>query len=178
MTTELSDREFMELVEQYRPEFMRYLQRNLWNGSDVEDVFAEGVLTAWEQRAKFRVGSNFRAWLYRILTNKFYVANRHTMRHGAELDVAKLPDKPAKSEEPDQAAGNPEWFIEKISDEVYDALGRLRPAERECLRLRALENCSYKEIARIMRIPVGTVMTHLARGRARAREHLTELRVA
>lgn len=178
MTNGLSNQGFIELVDKYRPEFMRYLHRNLWNGSDVEDVFAEGVLTAWEQREKFREGSNFRAWLYRILTNKFYVANRHTMRHGVELDVANLPEKPAKPEGTEENTGNPEWFVEQISDEVYGALGSLRPAERECLRLRALENCSYKEIAHILHIPVGTVMTHLARGRARAREHLLELRVA
>lgn len=171
MSAGLNEQSFIALTERYREEFLRYLRRNLWNNSDVEDVFAEGVLTAWEQREKFRPGSNFRAWMYKILTNKYYVANRHTLRHGVELEAARLPERQAPADTP-AASGNPEWFGELISDELRAALERLRPAERECLRLRALENCSYKEIARLMHIPLGTVMTHLARGRARARGQL------
>jgi len=69
---------------------------------------------------------------------------------------------------------NPDKFLEECSDEVYMAFHQLSTAQRSCILLRSAEKYSYKEIASIMDIPVGTVMTHLARGRAKLRKELTE----
>ena len=60
------------------------------------------------------------------------------------------------------------------SDEVKAAFRRLSTAERSCLMLRAIEKFSYKEIAETLDMPVGTVMTHLSRGRAKLRADLLE----
>ncbi len=168
----LTPEEFLDLVEKYRHEFYRYVHRAAWNASDVEDVFSEAVLAAWRQREKFQVGTNFRAWMYKILTNKTYVANRHTQRNSIDLEEIN-PERMAVGTEDDvRVAEDREWFMEQVNDDLYDAVDVLREPERQCLMLRAIENCTYKEIAEILSIPVGTVMTHLARGRAKARQVL------
>ena len=170
----LSDEQFLELIDKYRHEFYRYIHRSVWNDSDVDDVFSEAVLAAYRQRERFEVGTNFRAWMYKILTNKAYVANRHTQRSSIDIESVKPERIAASSDDVQEILENPAWFLEQVDDGLYDAVVALRPPERACLMLRAIENCTYKEIAKILSIPVGTVMTHLARGRAKARKVLAE----
>jgi RNA polymerase sigma-70 factor, ECF subfamily len=170
----LSDQEFIDLLEQHRHEFYRYVLRTVWNDSAAEDVFASAVMAAFEQLHKFEKGTNFRAWMYRILTNKCFVANRETQRHSIDIesiDEGRLAVEPSLSRE---ALDDPEWFLAQCSDEVLIAMKSISSAERACLMLRTVEKLSYKEIASTLEIPVGTVMTHLARGRARLRLKLSE----
>ena len=68
---------------------------------------------------------------------------------------------------------SPEVFLEQCGEEVNRALRNLSTAQRSCILLRGVEKFSYKEIAEILDIPVGTVMTHLSRGRAKLRKELT-----
>ena len=168
----LSDEQFLELIDKYRHEFYRYIHRTVWNDSDVDDVFSEAVLAAYRQLDRFEAGTNFRAWMYKILTNKAYVANRHTQRSSIDLETVKPERIAVNTGDVQDILENPAWSLEQVDDGLYDAVAKLRPAERACLMLRAVENCTYKEIANILSIPVGTVMTHLARGRAKARKHL------
>ncbi len=171
----LSNQEFMELLEKYRDEFYRFACKTVWNSSEVDDVFSEAVMVAWQKRENFTPGTNFRAWFYRILLNKSYVANRHTKRYGVDYEEATdAKELQLGEEEEPKAFTEPEYFLERVSDELLEALDVLREQERACLLLRATENSSYKEIAHILDIPVGTVMTHLARGRTRIRKHLSE----
>ena len=168
----LSEQEFLDLIEKYRHEFFRYVNRTVWNNSDVEDVFSDAVMAAWRQRERFQVGSNFRAWMYKILTNKAYVANRHTQRTSIDLESVNPERFTAPSEDAKRSLEDSNWFLEQVDDDLYGAMEKLRPQERDCLMLRAIQNCTYKEIADVLKIPVGTVMTHLARGRAKARKLL------
>lgn len=174
----LSENEFLELIEKHRHEFYRYIHRNVWNASAADDVFSEAVMVAWAQREKFRRGSNFRAWLYKILTNKLYVANRHIMRSSISSDDAPEESYVGEPGALNRATTDREWFLDNCSDEVYEAFQALSDAQRQCLMLRAVERFSYNEIAEIMQIPSGTVMTHLSRGRAKFRKVLAELREA
>ena len=174
----LTEQEFLDLIEKYRHEFYRYVHRTVWNASDVEDVFSDAVMAAWRQRERFQVGSNFRAWMYKILTNKAYVANRHTQRNSIDLESINPERFTAPSENAKRTLEDTEWFLENVDDDLYGAMDKLRPQERACLMLRAIESCTYKEIADVLEIPVGTVMTHLARGRAKARKLLEVAAVA
>ncbi len=170
----LSEEKFIELLEQYRHEFYRYTCKMVWNPSAVDDVFAGAVAVAWEKRGKFREGSNFRAWVYRIITNKCYVANRETKRHGIDIDEI---DEARFATDPEQERflfEDPEDLFEVIGDELRDALNELSTAQKSCLLLLTFEKYSYKEIAEILDMPVGTVMTHLSRGRTRLRRLLAE----
>ena len=162
---------FLELINQYEDELRAYAARILWNADNVEDAFSDAVLVAWSKRDKFKPGTNFRAWIYRILTNKCYVANRHTMRSSVSVDDNFVPQTPEHYQTPEPFT-DAEYRLENVNDVLYDALQSIRPVERESILLRAFENCSYKEIASRQGIPVGTVMTNLARGRAKLRERL------
>jgi RNA polymerase sigma-70 factor (ECF subfamily) len=149
--------------------------RNVWDSSKAEDVFASGVLVAYENRDKFTLGTNFRAWMYKILANKCFVANRETKRVFEPLDE-EVPD-PEGAEFPIDHADilrNPRDFLEQCGDEVYHAFRRLSTAQRSCILLKDVERFSYQEIADILGMPVATVMTHLARGRTVLRQRLRE----
>lgn len=166
--------DFLEQVDRYKDEFYRYAVRTLWDPGVADDVFSSAVLAAWENQHKFTPGTNFRAWMYRIITNKCYVANRVTGRTPAPID--DVPESAFLSLGKDRAyydvLENPGRVMEACGDEVNTAMGKLSPAQRTCLLLRGVEKFSYKEIAEIMEIPVGTVMTHLSRGRAKLRKEL------
>lgn len=173
--SKLGEKEFLKLLEKHKDEFYRFVRRSVWNDSDVEDVFSEAVMVAWEKRERFKVGTNFRAWFYKILLNKSYVANRHTKRNSVDYDaIAEVNLEEVDNEEMPKAFSEPKYFLDQVGDELLDALNKLRAPERTCLLLRASDSCSYKEIAAIMDIPVGTVMTHLARGRNKIKKFLRE----
>jgi DNA-directed RNA polymerase specialized sigma24 family protein len=72
---------------------------------------------------------------------------------------------------------DPSAVLEQCGDEIFRAFRRLSTAERSCILLRGIERFSYQEIADILDIPVGTVMTHLSRGRAKLRSELTDFAV-
>ena len=172
---------FLTEIERYRNQFFRFILRNLWDPSQADDVFASAVLAAWENRHKFTPGTNFRAWVFRILVNKCFVANRETKRAFEPLDdetaeavttdwnPARLTDESVAAT---GAAGDEAAFLEQCGDEVFKAFQRLSTAQRSCILLKDIEHFSYQEIAEILEIPVGTVMTHLARGRAKLRSDL------
>src|SRR5690606_7375148 len=69
---------------------------------------------------------------------------------------------------------DPDRFLECCGDEVHEAFQCLSDAQRACILLRDIERFTYNEIAEIMKIPVGTVMTHLSRGRAKLRRALLD----
>jgi len=170
-----ADDEFLLKIEKHRDEFFRYILRNVWDSGVAEDVFSQGVLAAYENRHKYTPGTNFRAWMFRILTNKCYVANRETGRAFEPLDApgsaeAVAPDPP----EDYDVLRNAEKVLEECGDEMHRALRNLSTAQRSCILLRAIGRFSYQEIAEILEIPVGTVMTHLARGRKKLRGELAE----
>lgn len=167
--------EFLEKIEQHRDEFFRFIKRNVWDTGVSEDVFGQGVLAAYENRAKYTPGTNFRAWMYRILLNKCYVANRETGRAFQSLDHPAAQDVATKTvTDFGDLLSDPKAVLEECGDEVYRAFRGLSTAQRSCILLRGIEKFSYQEIAEIMEIPVGTVMTHLARGRKKLRAELTE----
>ena len=175
MNKQLTPDEFLALVDKYRDEYYRYVHRILWDPGAADDVFSAAVLAAYENRAKFTPGTNFRAWMYRIMTNKCYVANRETSRAFQPLDEVG-PDVASVAADAGyrDVLEEPEHFLEQCGDEVKTAFRRLSTAERSCLMLRAIERFSYKEIAETLDMPVGTVMTHLSRGRAKLRADLLE----
>ena len=167
--------DFLPQLEKHRDEFYRYVLRTVWDSNVAEDVFQSAVLAAFENYHKFTPGTNFRAWVYRIITNKCFVANRQTARAFEPLEKAET-SMVALQERRDYGfvLDDPMKVLEECGDEVYRAFRRLSTAERSCILLRGIERFSYQEIAEILDIPVGTVMTHLSRGRAKLRKELLD----
>jgi RNA polymerase sigma-70 factor (ECF subfamily) len=145
----------------------RWLTRN---EQDAQDVAQEAYLRAFRFFPGFR-GGDARAWLLKIVRNTFYTwshGNR-LLQEAAEFDENFFP--------PDSDAPNPEEAVlQNDSDTlVRKALEMLPSNSREVLILRELEGMSYKEIADITGMPMGTVMSSLSRARDRLRQVLATL---
>lgn len=138
------------------------------NPADAEDLLQETYLRAYRAFASFREGTNLRAWLYRILTNAFINTYRKRQREPQtvsddELEDWYLYDKLGM----DAAEASAEaTVLENLPDQdVQDALASLPEQFRLAVLLADVEGFSYKEIAQILDIPIGTVMSRLHRGR-------------
>jgi RNA polymerase sigma-70 factor (ECF subfamily) len=139
------------------------------NPSDAEDLLQETTLRAYRGFATFEEGTNLKAWLYRILTNSFINTYRKRQREPQtvdgpdDLDEWFLFDRlGSRSVEPSAE----EDVLERIPDaEVKAALESIPEKFRMAVLLADVEGFSYKEIAEIMDVPIGTVMSRLHRGR-------------
>jgi RNA polymerase sigma-70 factor, ECF subfamily len=146
--------------------FARWLTRN---AEEAEDLVQETYVKALKGFSSFQLGTNFRAWMYRILRNAFL-----TSRTGLRATMT-VPLDPGQ-DEPELAVENetPETILMKRSDSqlVMSAIDGLPVHYREALLLCEVEEMSYQEIAETLSIPVGTVMSRLSRARRTLRDHL------
>ena len=141
--------------------------------NDAEDLVQETYLKALRHFTSFQPGTNFRAWMYRILRNTFL-----TSRTG--LRAASTVSLDAEEEEGRELAvenETPETILMNHLNSllVQSAIDNLPLHHREVLVLCDVEEMSYREIAEILQIPIGTVMSRLARARKIVRESLHSL---
>ena len=135
--------------------------------ADAEDVVQEAYLRAVRFFGGFR-GGDSKAWLLTIVRNAYYTG-RYRMR---EATIAF--DEEAHDVE-DEALGPEDLLLQKASRRVVAAALAALPVEfREALVLRELEGLSYKEMAEVTELPIGTVMSRLSRARQRLRRSLQE----
>jgi RNA polymerase sigma-70 factor, ECF subfamily len=144
--------------------FARWL---VHNQNDAEDLLQETYLKALRSFASFQHGTNFRAWIFRILRNTFLSScSRLDRRMTVEMDSEEdFPALPASSATPESL------LIERSgTDAVQCAIEQLPVIFREVILLCDVEDASYREIAEILSIPIGAVMSRLARARKAVRE--------
>ena len=148
------------------------------NPSDAEDLLQEATLRAYRGFGTFQEGTNLKAWLYRILTNSFINIYRKRQRQpqvveGPEdVDEWFLFDR-LGSRSVERSAE--EDVLERIPDsDVKAALESIPENFRMAVLLADVEGFSYKEIAEIMDVPIGTVMSRLHRGRRILKQKLAE----
>ena len=143
----------------------RWLARN---DADAQDVVQEAALRAFRYYDGFR-GGNARVWLLTIVRNTFY-----SLHASSAAKMTESYDE-ALHERADEHTPDPEALLSRASDaaQVRAALERLPSEYREVLALREFEECSYKEIASITGLKIGTVMSRLARARERLANELT-----
>ncbi len=145
--------------------------------ASAEDLIQDTFLKAWRSFRTFQAGTNARAWLYKILMNAYIDSYRRSSREPETVDHEDVGDfyLYAKAQESDEyrRAGDPEEILlSKIMDaDVKSALEQVPEPFRAAVILADLEEFSYKEIAEILDIPIGTVMSRLYRGR----RHLQKL---
>lgn len=140
------------------------------NEADAEDLVQETYAKALKGWKSFETGTNLRSWMYRILRNAFL-----TSKSGLKA-TATMP----LDEEEVEGAGvlahhsTPELLLmqQQRQEAALEALAGLPVAYREVILLCEAEEMSYREIAQVVGIPVGTVMSRLARGRRMLREAL------
>src|SRR6266568_5962073 len=139
--------------------FSRWLAQN---SNDAEDLVQETYLKALRSFASFQPGTNFRAWMFRILKNTFLsscskLERRMTVALDSEEDG---PELAVENETPETILMDRSSF-----QRVQSAIDDLPVHHRETLLLCEVEEMSYQEIAGILSIPIGTVMSRLARAR-------------
>jgi len=173
-----------ELKERFEREAMPLLQglyaaalRLTRNEADAEDLIQETYLRAYRGFRGFEEGTNLRAWLYRILTNTFINTYRKRRRepvtvHEDFTDEWFLYDRLAERSAEQAAEAT---VLEAMPDEdVRAALEALPEGFRMAVLLADVEGFPYKEIAKILDVPIGTVMSRLHRGRKALQRALWE----
>jgi RNA polymerase sigma-70 factor, ECF subfamily len=138
--------------------------------ADAEDLVQDTYLKAFRAEAQFERGTNLKAWLFTILHNTFRNMRRHDGRNPIDVD----------SEVVEQAAGDstrefsPEQLLTRasIDADLQAALDALPETFRQAVWLRDVEELTYAEIARVLDVPIGTVMSRISRGRRSLFEHL------
>src|SRR5436190_3564131 len=140
----------------------------LRNEEDAQDVVQEAYLRAFKSFSGFH-GSNGRAWLLTIVRNTAYTLLKKN--RAADLTITFDEEVHASSRE----SVSPAAILEHAEDAelIKNAMNELPAEFREILTLRHQEELSYQEIGEILKIPTGTVMSRLARARAKLREYLS-----
>jgi len=159
------------MVKEHLDGLYRFALRLTRNRTAAEDLVQDVMLKAWRSFQTFNEGTSARAWLHRILMNAHF---DHYRKHTREPDVVDQEDVGefylyGKVQESTTLgeAGNPEHLVlDQIMDsEVRESLEALPLQYRSTVLLADVQGFSYKEIADILGIPVGTVMSRLSRGR-------------
>ena len=153
----MSDNEYMRRVRAMEGRLFRIAQGILWRYADSADAVQEAVLKAWKSRGSLRNEQYFETWLIRILINECHAIQRKNSRI-LPLEVA-----------PEQTTAHTDPNID-----LRDALLRLPEKLRMPVMLHYMEGYDSKDIARILRIPAGTVRTRLMRARNQLRDFLGE----
>ncbi len=146
------------------------------NAQDAEDLVQETYLKAYKYYDKFQEGTNFKAWLFKILKNTFINAYRKKQSMPLQSDFADIEDafETQLADEVRRRSRNPEddAFEGVLDHDVQRAIRELPPDYRMAVVLADLEDLSYKEVAAALDVPVGTVMSRLYRGRKLLEEAL------
>ena len=152
----MSDHE--SLITEHIPRLRRYARALTGERSAADDLVQDTLERALSRFHLWRQGSDLRAWLFTIMHNLYVNQIRSRIRH---------PHEPLDESAADELrASEPDWG--ELRD-IEEALGRLPGEQRSVLLLVGLEQFSYEEAARVLEIPLGTVMSRLSRGRERLR---------
>ena len=168
--------EFTTEAMQYAQSLYSTALRMTRNQSDAEDLVQETYLKAFRSYGSFETGTNLKAWLFRILTNTFINTYRAKQRRPQESDLGSVEDLFLYKRLP-SLAGLSESAEEQLLDlfpaaEVREAIENLPETFLLPMLLNDVEGFSYKEVAEILDIPIGTVMSRLHRGRKTMHEAL------
>jgi RNA polymerase sigma-70 factor (ECF subfamily) len=133
------------------------------NEADAQDLVQDTYLRAFRSSGQFEAGTNLRGWMFTILHNTFLNQRRDQGRSPIDADSEAVEQAPDDR----QSAANPEELLlrETMDADLQAALDSLPAAYREAVWLRDVEQFSYEEVAGIVGVPIGTVMSRISRGR-------------
>ena len=171
--TKRFERDALQYMNQLYAAAMRYTR----NPEDAQDLVQDTYAKAYTSFHQFEPGTNLKAWLYRVLTTTFINNYRKDQRRpqtsDSELEDWQLAE--ASSHTSDQGKSTEDVVLENLPDsDIKNALAQIPEEFRMVVYLADVEGFSYKEIAEIVGVPAGTVMSLLHRGRKQLREKLTD----
>ena len=136
------------------------------NPADAEDLVQDTFVKALRFSDRFAAGSNLKAWLYTILLNTWRNRRRDAARNVVDVDTARVEAAEAATDGP-AALETPEQILLRASvrEDLQAALDELPEVFREAVWLRDVEEFTYAEMAEMLGIPIGTVMSRISRGR-------------
>jgi RNA polymerase sigma-70 factor, ECF subfamily len=159
---------FGELVSKYSTKIFSMVYCILGNENDAWDLAQEGFLKAWRSIHRFEARSSFYTWLYSITMNLTIDSlRRKGRRQEVELDDAMPSFLPGPRINCERA---------EIREQVNAALAQLSPEHRAVVVLKEIEDMQYREIAEVLNVSMGTVMSRLFYGRKRLQSILKPLR--
>ncbi|CAN5553959.1 sigma-70 family RNA polymerase sigma factor [soil metagenome] len=170
MTTEINPEIFEAEAMKHIDDLFRTAKRLTMNQTDAEDLVQETFMQAWKSFDHYEVGTNCRAWLYKILFNKFDHQRRKKYTRAKYIQEA------------DDLTFLSASFVAPIPEhltdtEVIAALNKLPEHYRSVVLLADVQEFDYKEVAQILDIPIGTVMSRLSRGRTQLKKSLAKVAV-
>ena len=151
------------------PRLRRYARVLTGDASRADDLVQDTLARAWEKRRLWRTGSDLRAWLFTIM-------------HNVHVNQLALARRDAANVSIDADPGNAAWQLPVRANqldrvellELVELIGRLSADQREVLLLAAVEELRYDEIASVLAVPLGTVMSRLSRARAKLQRLIAE----
>jgi RNA polymerase sigma-70 factor (ECF subfamily) len=150
------------------------------NPADAEDLVQETMLRAYRSFDRFEEGTNLKAWLFRIMTNAYINTYRKKQREPKKVSADEIEDFDLYQElknHDDQFSRTPERIVldSLVDSDIIDAIDDLPEQFRMAVVLSDVEGFSYAEMAEIMDVPLGTVMSRLHRGRKALQKRLWDL---
>ncbi len=171
---------FAEQAMEHMPSLYTAALRMTRNPADAEDLVQETYLKAYRAFGSFTEGTNLKAWLYRILTNTYINIYRAKKRRPDETDVEDFENlylyhRLGGAEGAAAGRSAEDQVLDRFTEaEVKDAIEALPEQFRMAVILGDVEGFSYKEMADILDVPIGTVMSRLHRGRRALQKRLYE----
>ena len=164
--TKQPPKEFIERAYSYARRLYRLAYARLGNAEDAEDVLQDSYIKAFRAYESFRSDSNMEAWLATILMNTLRDHLRKTNRNQKPLsiDAAEESEQMLQIADPHQGPED-EAIDNEFSADLEEALHSTPDWMLSPFLLREIEEMSYKEIAQVLQIPMGTVMSRLSRAR-------------
>jgi len=150
------------------------------NPADAEDLVQETMLRAYRAFARFEAGTNLKAWLFRILTNAYINTYRKKQREPQKISQDEIQDfdlyRELKDHDPDISRTPEDIVLDGLVDsDIIEAIDDLPEQFRMAVVLSDVEGFSYAEMAEILDVPLGTVMSRLHRGRKALQKRLWDV---
>jgi len=167
----LSADDFQAMLIDVLPSLYRYAFRLTRNRADAEDLVQDTALRAFRAIGQFEPGTNFKAWIFRILTRGFWASHRRGQRRPNTVDFDDTPDlylyaRSAENGLQWQGDDPARALIDRLGAErVAEAIGQLPEEYGVVCTLCFIEDFAYHEVAEVLEVPVGTVRSRLHRGR-------------
>lgn len=168
---------FQQNLHEVRDDLYRFARNAVWDRNKAEDVLQDATMKAFKKYGHYKQGTNFKAWIFRFLVNTILNENKRK-RNRMEVSLAQQDvDILRDLEREDQYFSileDPEAFFDRVGGRVKQAVLALNQHERVVFLLCCVQGFTYREVSTMLKIPMGTVMSHVSRSRAKLRERLAD----